>query len=146
MINEAYAEATLTEAQAAALRRVRTDQSRLREERRRRADQGIVRCIQRHCYWIPIDDVRTGILDGRLLQKTSIETRRSIWMALRHRYFSLDPYVACSLGRATALGLDSVEFKSLAYLYYAIRDAWFSNSSSVRSGRSGDRVPHLWTR
>lgn len=43
-------------------------------------------------------------------------------MALRHRYFSVDPLVAYSLTQAAALGLDSVEFRSLAYFYYAIRD------------------------
>jgi hypothetical protein len=36
---------------------------------------------------LPASEVRSGILDGRILQKTSIATRRSIWMALRHRYF-----------------------------------------------------------
>jgi hypothetical protein len=71
---------------------------------------------------LPLVDVRRAILDGRLFQKTSIETRRSIWMALRHRYFSIDPYVARSLAAATASGADSLEFKSLAYLYYALRD------------------------
>ncbi len=71
---------------------------------------------------LPLEAVRSGILEGGLLQKTSIQTRRSIWMALRQRYFSVDPYVARSLAVATTLGRDSVDFKSLAYLYYAIRD------------------------
>jgi hypothetical protein len=71
---------------------------------------------------LPLADVRSAILDGRLFQKTSIATRRSIWMALRHRYFSIHPYVARSLARATTSGADSLEYKSLAYLYYALSD------------------------
>lgn len=67
-------------------------------------------------------EVRPAILQGRLLQKTSIETRRSIWMALRHRYFSIDPVVAKALVEAAKFGADSVEFRSLLYLYYALRD------------------------
>ena len=71
---------------------------------------------------LPLADVRAGILDGRLFQKTSIATRQSIWMALRHRYFSRDPLVARSLAAASLSGSDSVEFRSLAYLYWAVRD------------------------
>ncbi len=67
-------------------------------------------------------DVRNAILDGRLFQKTSIVTRRSIWMALRHRYFSVKPVVSQELAAASAFGADSVEFRSLAYLYSALRD------------------------
>lgn len=93
---------------------------------------------------LPLVDVRSAILDGRLFQKTSIETRRSIWMAFKHRYFSVPPYVARSLAQATTFGADSLEFKSLAYLYYALRDRvvfefvtgtvwekWRSGSSSL---------------
>ena len=123
MTNEAHAEATLTEGQAADLQRVR---DRSEPSSRGTAKGGLIKesfaVFGAIAPGFSFDEVRTGILDGRLLQKTSIETRRSIWMALRHRYFSLDPYVARSLARATALGLDSVEFRSLAYLYYAIRD------------------------
>jgi hypothetical protein len=71
---------------------------------------------------LPLADVRAGILDGRLFQKTSIATRQSIWMALRHRYFSIDPFVSRSLAAASLSGRDSVEFRSLAYLYWAVRD------------------------
>jgi hypothetical protein len=94
---------------------------------------------------LPLADVRAGILDGRLLQKTSIATRESIWMALRHRYFSVDPFVSRSLAAAGLSGCDSVEFRSLAYLYWAVRDRvafefvtgpiwkhWQSGSVSVR--------------
>jgi hypothetical protein len=70
----------------------------------------------------PAGEVRSDVLDGKLLQRTSIATRRSIWMALRHRYFSVHPYVARSLAVATQFGPESVEYKSLAYLYYAVRD------------------------
>jgi hypothetical protein len=71
---------------------------------------------------LTLANVRSAILDGRLFQKTSVETRRSIWMALRHRYFSVDPVVARSLAAASRSGPDSIEFRSLAYLYYALRD------------------------
>ena len=71
---------------------------------------------------LPVADVRAGILDGRLFQKTSVATRQSIWMALRHRYFSIDPFVSRSLAAACLSGCDSVEFRSLAYLYWAVRD------------------------
>jgi hypothetical protein len=93
---------------------------------------------------LPLGDVRSGVLDGKLLQKKSIATRRSIWMALRHRYFSVDPYVAHSLGDAARYEAQSLEYKSLAYLYYALRDRvvfdlvtgpiwerWRSGSSSL---------------
>ena len=43
-------------------------------------------------------------------------------MALRHRYLSVDPFVSSSLATASRSGLDSVDFRSLAYLYYALRD------------------------
>jgi hypothetical protein len=71
---------------------------------------------------LPLTEVRAAILGGRLFQKTSIATRRSIWMALRHRYLSVDPFVSSSLATASRSGLDSVDFRSLAYLYYALRD------------------------
>ena len=71
---------------------------------------------------LPAERVRSEVVDGALLQKTSIQTRRSVWMALRHRYFSSNPYVLESLAAATRFGRDSVEFRSLAYLYYALRD------------------------
>ena len=70
----------------------------------------------------PTGEVRSGVLDGKLLQRTSIATRRSIWMALRHRYFSVNSYVTRSLAAATRFGAESIEYKSLAYLYYAVRD------------------------
>ena len=93
---------------------------------------------------LPLAHVRSGVLDGKLFQKKSIATRRSIWMALRHRYFSVDRYVARSLSGATSYGAQSLEYKSLAYLYYALRDRavfefvtgpiwerWRSGSSSL---------------
>jgi Putative inner membrane protein (DUF1819) len=67
-------------------------------------------------------EVRSAILEGKLFQKTSISTRISIWMALRHRYFSVDPLVSRSLAAASSSGFDSLEFRSLAYLYWALRD------------------------
>ena len=70
----------------------------------------------------PPEEVRAGVLDGKLLQKKSVATRGSIWMALRHRYFSVDRYVARSLADATRYGAGSLEYRSLAYLYYALRD------------------------
>jgi hypothetical protein len=70
---------------------------------------------------LPLPDVRAALLDGRLFQKTSIATRQSIWMALRHRYLSI-PVVASTLVAASRSGQDSAEFRSLAYLYYSLRD------------------------
>jgi hypothetical protein len=60
-------------------------------------------------------EVRTAILESKLFQKTSVSTRLSIWMALRHRYFSADPLVSRSLAAASLSGCDSLEFRSLAY-------------------------------
>lgn len=96
---------------------------------------------------LPPTEVRDEILGGRLFQKTSIATRRSIWMALRHRYFSADPIVAQALVDASRSGVDSIEFRSLAYLYYALRDRvvfefvteavwrkWYSRATGIDSG------------
>jgi hypothetical protein len=93
---------------------------------------------------LPLAEVRSGVIDGKLFQKKSIATRRSIWMALRHRYLTADPYVVRSLANATQYGAQSLEYKSLGYLYYTLRDRtvfdlvtgpiwekWRSGSSSL---------------
>lgn len=70
------------------------------------------------------DCVREAILQSRLFQKTSFETRRKIWNLLDHRYFApRSEWIVKSLARASAAGAHSPDFASLAYLYFALRDA-----------------------
>jgi len=70
-----------------------------------------------------LNDLRRKVLDGDVFQKGSIETRKSIWKALRHRYLIVAPeWIAASLVRSTGFGIHSSEFLSLAYLYYAFSD------------------------
>lgn len=67
--------------------------------------------------------VRTAIIDGNLLHKTSYNRRRIMWIALHHRYLTPAPrWVGGALAQAAAYGNQSPEFLSLAYLYFALRD------------------------
>jgi len=72
---------------------------------------------------LPIPNIREAILSSRVFQKSSYETRRKIWNSVNHRYLSVCPaWTAGSLAAATEKGVESPEFLSLAYLYYALRD------------------------
>ena len=132
MTNEAYAEATLTEGQAAdSSARTGPIRAGFSRNRERRADQGIVRCIPRHCDWIP-DRRRTHrIFDGKLLpENLDRDAAKHLDGATPSVLFRSIRYVARSLAAATALGLDSLEFRSLAYLVLRY------------SGPSGFRIRH----
>ncbi|MBI4605445.1 MAG: DUF1819 family protein [Planctomycetes bacterium] len=72
---------------------------------------------------LPIAGARRAIVEGRVLRKTSIATRKSIGDLLHHRYFAVSPeWVAGSLAVASERGSHSPELLSLAYLYFALRD------------------------
>lgn len=72
---------------------------------------------------LTISEAKPAVLSGRVLMNTSYETKRKIWNALNHRYFSISPeWVVGRLADASCQGTRSSEFLSLAYLYYAIRD------------------------
>lgn len=72
---------------------------------------------------LSVSAVRQSILETGIIQKTSYETRRRIWDAIKHRYLSVHPeWVAQSLADASRLGAESSEYLSLAYLYFVLRD------------------------
>lgn len=72
---------------------------------------------------LPLSAVRQAVLNGKVLQKTSYETRRQIWNALHHRYLSVCPHwIGQSLATATHSGRQSTEYLSLVYVYFALRD------------------------
>lgn len=57
------------------------------------------------------------------LNKATYENRRAIWNRLNHRYFSISSeWVGKALVNAARTGIQSPDFLSLAYLYYALRD------------------------
>lgn len=68
-------------------------------------------------------DLKHLILVENVVHKTSYETRREIWNAIKRRYLSVCPqWIGCALAAATEKGIQSADFLSLAYLYYALRD------------------------
>ncbi|MDM8532160.1 DUF1819 family protein [Anaerolineales bacterium HSG25] len=68
-------------------------------------------------------DIRQVILVENTLNKSSYETRRKIWNAIKHRYLTIAPqWVGEGLHHATKQGIQSVDFLSLAYLHYTLRD------------------------
>lgn len=72
---------------------------------------------------LTISEAKSAVLSGRVLMNTPYETKRKIWNALKHRYFSISPeWVVGRLADVSGQGMMSSEFLSLAYLYYAIRD------------------------
>jgi len=71
----------------------------------------------------PLSEVHRRILEGEVFKKTSYETRRKIRNALDHRYsFGFRRWIASSLAQASLEGIDSSRFRSLAYLYFCLRD------------------------
>lgn len=67
--------------------------------------------------------IREAIIDRDLLHKASFNRRRTVWLALLHRYLSPVPqWVGAGMVQATNHGNQSPEFLSLAYLYFALRD------------------------
>lgn len=72
---------------------------------------------------LPLSDVRASVVAGEVIQKRSYQTRRKIWDAIWRRYLSVcAEWVGGSLAEATGSGLQSAEYLSLAYLYFALRD------------------------
>lgn len=70
-----------------------------------------------------IPTIKQNILVENILHKTSYETRRKIWNAIEHRYLSVCPqWIGGALAAATVKGIQSADFLSLAYLYFALRD------------------------
>ena len=73
---------------------------------------------------VPFNQLRTEALDGHIFIKNSFETRRSIWNHLKRRYlFVGDSWILRDLVEASDHGVDSIEFLSLSYLYYILRDS-----------------------
>ncbi|OHB68626.1 MAG: hypothetical protein A2W17_10560 [Planctomycetes bacterium RBG_16_41_13] len=71
----------------------------------------------------PLNSLRQSVLHGRIFQKTSCETRKSIWRLIRYRYLSVCPeWISSSLVSAIENGIQSEDFLSRVYLYYALRD------------------------
>ncbi|HEY9651172.1 MAG TPA: BrxA family protein, partial [Coleofasciculaceae cyanobacterium] len=72
---------------------------------------------------LPLADVRASVVAGEVIQKRSYQTRRKIWDAISRRYLSVcAEWVGGSLAEASESGLQSAEYLSLAYLYFALRD------------------------
>jgi hypothetical protein len=72
---------------------------------------------------LPLADVRASVVAGEVIQKRSYQTRRKIWDAISRRYLSVcADWVGGSLAEASESGLQSAEYLSLAYLYFALRD------------------------
>jgi len=70
-----------------------------------------------------VSELRDSVLRGQMFPRASYENRQRIWDSLNHRY--LTPcfgWVAHSLAIATASGIASPDYVSLAYLYFALRD------------------------
>ena len=74
-----------------------------------------------------ISETRDKVKEGRVLTHRSYETRVSVWSHLNRRYFGVDPWVLESLVKQIEYGDTSSEFKSLAYLYYVLRDRFTYN-------------------
>jgi len=66
---------------------------------------------------------RELVFKDDILNKNTFENRRAIWNRLNHRYFNVYPkWIASSLAKVALSGVNSAEFISLSYLYYALRD------------------------
>jgi len=67
--------------------------------------------------------IREDIISANRLHKSSYEMRRKAWLAINHRYLTVAPHwVGDALIQAAAAGSQSLEFVSLAYLYFALRN------------------------
>jgi len=70
-----------------------------------------------------IDEVRAKVLDGTLLAQRSRSNRDRIWSTLNWRYLITEPpWLLAQLQDAYRSGPHSVEFISLLYLLFALRD------------------------
>jgi hypothetical protein len=68
-------------------------------------------------------ELRERALRGQMFPRATSENRQRIWDNIHYRYFApgID-WISASLGAATAAGVNSPDFVSLAYLYFALRD------------------------
>ena len=72
---------------------------------------------------LTVDEVRTQVHDGSILNQQSRVSRQSAWKQIRRRLFSPPrEWVLEDLKRALQFGPTSKEFASLLYIHYAIRD------------------------
>jgi Putative inner membrane protein (DUF1819) len=63
------------------------------------------------------------IFVSNILNKNTYENRRAIWNRLNHRYFKINSdWILSRFEKTAAFGIDSNDFISLSYLYYALRD------------------------
>ena len=73
---------------------------------------------------MPLDEVRSACLTGRLFRQSARETRHRIWDALHWRYFAWNPplWVLADLEEAASGDENDRRFVGLAYVHYARRD------------------------
>jgi hypothetical protein len=69
------------------------------------------------------DALRDIALRGQLFPRASYENRQRIWDNLHYRYFApAVPWVSEGLANASVSGASSPDFRSMTYLYFALRD------------------------
>jgi hypothetical protein len=118
---------------------------------------------------LPLSELRSKTLHGDVFRKASYASRLRNFNSLRHRYLDVAPeWTTASLVNASAFGPDSVEFLSLTYLYFALRDCvlfdfvtgplyerWESKVTNISSGdvqafllREAEKFPVInkWSR
>jgi len=70
-----------------------------------------------------IRDFRNNVVHRQILPHTSYHTRRTIWNHIFKRYFKHgNEWVINCLKESVKAGKDSIDFLSLLYLYYVLRD------------------------
>ena len=79
--------------------------------------------LQAYREGVNIRDFRDEVVHGQILPHTSYHTRRTIWNHVYKRYFKHgNKWVVRRLKESISESKDSIEFLSLAYLYYVLRD------------------------
>jgi len=79
--------------------------------------------FQSHKERANIRDFRNEVVHGQILPHTSYHTRRTIWNHIFKRYFKHgNEWIIQSLKESAKAGKNSVDFLSLLYLYYVLRD------------------------
>lgn len=69
------------------------------------------------------EKARYLVMTQNVLNKKTFENRETVWKRLSFRYFnSFHGWIPNCLIQAASFGAGSVDFLSLAYLYYALRD------------------------
>lgn len=72
---------------------------------------------------LTVEQIRDGAREGKLLSQRGRSSRDRIWASLHHRYLTHRiPWVIGALVDALGKGEQSLEFISLLYLHYALRD------------------------